>query len=120
MKSSGYNLMRDDTALLEKHKKSQPSFSVQLYPLHWTLNYGPKFLYNSQVSVRLELMFVVESLSDLAVQSVLDDIRAFRIPADFLSLFDAANVPYYDGTRSCLWRILWWPLILMHDLSKVV
>ena len=31
---------------------------------------------------------------------MLDDVRAQRIPADFLELFDAANVPFYDGECS--------------------
>ena len=53
MKTSGYNIMRDDSALLEEFEKSPPSFTVRLYPAHWTLNNGPKFLYNNQVSVRI-------------------------------------------------------------------
>ena len=32
-------------------------------------------------------------------QSLLDDIRAHRIPVDFLELFDSAKVPFYDGTQ---------------------
>ena len=52
MKTSGYNIMRDDSALLEEFEKSPPSFTVQLYPGHWTMNNGPKFMYNNQVSVR--------------------------------------------------------------------
>lgn len=38
--------------LLEKHKEAPPSFTIQLYPEHWTLNGGSKFLYNNQVAVR--------------------------------------------------------------------
>ncbi|KAH8116310.1 Spt20 family-domain-containing protein [Phellopilus nigrolimitatus] len=79
MKASGYNIMRDDRALLEEHEKSPASFSVHLYPAHWTLNSGPNFMYNNEVS------------------SILEDIRAFRIPTDFIQLFDDAGVPYYNG-----------------------
>ena len=31
------------------------------------------------------------------LQSLLDDIRAQRIPVDFLELFDTAKLPFYDG-----------------------
>lgn len=71
--------MRDDIALLEEYEKSPPSFSVHLYPGHWTLNNGPKFLYNNQVS------------------SILEDIRSFRIPVDFIQIFDDAGIQYYKG-----------------------
>lgn len=37
-------------------------------------------------------------------QCILDDIRAHRIPVDFLDLFDAADVPFYDGTLTLLCR----------------
>jgi hypothetical protein len=30
-------------------------------------------------------------------QSILEDIRSFRIPVDFIDTLDAAKVPYYDG-----------------------
>lgn len=36
---------------------------------------------------------------DASSQSLLDDIHAFRIPTDFIELFDAAKVPYYDGAH---------------------
>ncbi|KDQ50742.1 hypothetical protein JAAARDRAFT_199735 [Jaapia argillacea MUCL 33604] len=76
---AGYNLTRSVQELLEKNESSQPSFTVHLYPEHWTLNNGSKFLYNNQVA------------------SLLDDIRAQRIPVDFLELFDSARVPFYEG-----------------------
>ena len=38
--------------LLAQHEASPPSFTVHLYPEHWTLNHGSKFLYNNQVAVR--------------------------------------------------------------------
>ncbi|KAJ7036529.1 Spt20 family-domain-containing protein, partial [Mycena alexandri] len=65
--------------LLEKNASQPPSFSVHLHPEHWTLNNVSKFLYNTQIS------------------GLLDDIRAHRIPVDFLELFDAAKIPFYDG-----------------------
>ena len=33
------------------------------------------------------------------VKSLLDDIRAQRIPVDLLELFDAESVPFYEGTQ---------------------
>ncbi|KAI0077762.1 hypothetical protein K474DRAFT_1620724 [Panus rudis PR-1116 ss-1] len=75
-----YNLTRFNDDLLRKHENDPPSFIVRLYPEHWTLNNGSKFLYtNNQVA------------------SLLDDIQAQRIPNDFLELFDSARVPFYDG-----------------------
>ncbi|KAH8104068.1 Spt20 family-domain-containing protein [Cristinia sonorae] len=76
---AGYNLTRSVDELLETNRTAPPSFTVHLYPEHWTLNSGLKFLYNNQVA------------------SLLDDIRAQRIPNDFLELFDSARVPFYDG-----------------------
>ncbi|KAL4066154.1 Spt20 family-domain-containing protein [Scleroderma yunnanense] len=76
---SGYNITRSAEELLDKYESFPPSFSVYLYPDHWTLNGGPKFLYNNPVA------------------SFLDDVRAHRIPVDFLELFDSARVPFYDG-----------------------
>ena len=32
-----------------------------------------------------------------SVKSLLDDIRAQRIPVDLLDLFDTENVPFYEG-----------------------
>ncbi|TDL23759.1 hypothetical protein BD410DRAFT_149052 [Rickenella mellea] len=79
MRGTGYNVMRDDKEFLDENSSSPPSFSIYLYPEHWTLNNGPKFLYTHQVS------------------SLLDDIRAYRIPTDFIELFHTAKVPYYNG-----------------------
>jgi hypothetical protein len=42
-----YNLTRQAQSILEQHENDPPSFSVQLYHDNWTLNSGPKFLYNS-------------------------------------------------------------------------
>ncbi|TFY54843.1 hypothetical protein EVG20_g9544 [Dentipellis fragilis] len=77
-----YNLSRQNAELLKKHTDSPPSLSVQLHPDHWTLNSGSKFLYNSPAA------------------ALLDDIRAQRIPVDLLELFDAAKVPFYEGTHT--------------------
>ncbi|KAG9309886.1 Spt20 family-domain-containing protein [Chiua virens] len=76
---TGYNITRSAEELLEKYDSEPPSFSIHLYPEYWTLNNGPKFLYNNPVA------------------SLLDDIRAHRIPVDYLELFDSVHVPFYDG-----------------------
>ncbi|KAJ3552987.1 hypothetical protein NM688_g3859 [Phlebia brevispora] len=76
---AGYNITRSIEELLSEHELSPPSFTVHLHPDHWTLNGGSKFLYNNQIA------------------SLLDDIRAQRIPTDFIELFEAAKLPFYDG-----------------------
>ncbi|KAG1878706.1 Spt20 family-domain-containing protein [Suillus tomentosus] len=76
---SCYNITRSAEQLLDLHEDAAPSFSVHLYPDHWTLNNGSKFLYNNPIA------------------SILDDVRAHRIPVDYLELFDSARVPFYDG-----------------------
>ncbi|KZT25138.1 hypothetical protein NEOLEDRAFT_1065767 [Neolentinus lepideus HHB14362 ss-1] len=77
--AAGYNLTRSVADLLAKTDTSPASFTIELYVDHWTLNKGSKFLYNNPVA------------------SLLDDIRQQRIPPDFLELFDASRVPFYDG-----------------------
>ncbi|KAF8579913.1 hypothetical protein K439DRAFT_1358359 [Ramaria rubella] len=75
-----YNQSRFSQSLLSKYRKSPPSFTINFYDDHWTLNKGPsKFLYTQPVS------------------GLLDDVRALRIPVDFIEIFDMANVPYYEG-----------------------
>ncbi|KAI0675659.1 Spt20 family-domain-containing protein [Trametes maxima] len=74
-----YNTSRFVDGLLKTHESSPPSFTVRLYREHWTLNNGSKFLYNNQIA------------------SLLDDIRTRHIPVDFLELFDAAKLPFYEG-----------------------
>ncbi|KAF8141930.1 Spt20 family-domain-containing protein [Boletus edulis] len=76
---TSYNITRSAEELLDKYESDPPSFSIHLHPEYWTLNNGPKFLYNNPVA------------------SLLDDVRAHRIPVDYLELFDSANVPFYDG-----------------------
>ncbi|PPQ97862.1 hypothetical protein CVT26_013031 [Gymnopilus dilepis] len=76
---AGYNRTREVEQLLQKTQSSPPSFVVHLHAEHWILNNGSKFLYNNQIA------------------SLLDDIRAHRIPVDFLDLFDQTQVPFYDG-----------------------
>lgn len=46
-----YNVSRSVEELLTQHESSPPSFTVHLYPEHWTLNNGSKILYNNQVAV---------------------------------------------------------------------
>ncbi|KAF8911231.1 Spt20 family-domain-containing protein [Mucidula mucida] len=74
-----YNQTRQVEELLAKNESHPPSFSVHLHPEHWTLNHGPKFLYNNHVA------------------SLLDDIRNHQIPVDFLDTFESARVPFYEG-----------------------
>ncbi|KAH6916382.1 Spt20 family-domain-containing protein [Coprinopsis sp. MPI-PUGE-AT-0042] len=74
-----YNRTRYVEELLEKTEDKAPSLTIHLHPEHWVLNNGSKFLYHNQMA------------------SLLDDIRAHRIPVDFLDLFDDARVPFYDG-----------------------
>ncbi|KDR67630.1 hypothetical protein GALMADRAFT_146917 [Galerina marginata CBS 339.88] len=76
---AGYNRTRTVEQLLEKTESSPPSFTVHLHSEYWILNNGSKFLYHNQIA------------------SLLDDIRAHRIPVDFLELFDSARVPFYEG-----------------------
>src|SRR5258708_1897952 len=103
-----YNLTRETQSILKEHATSPPSFSVQLYHDNWTLNSGPKFLYNSPAfSVQLFLTFLCPLPFTCHVQALFDDIKAHRIPVDLLELFDAAKVPFYEGmSRSsrCLKR----------------
>ncbi|KAI0306000.1 Spt20 family-domain-containing protein [Multifurca ochricompacta] len=75
-----YNLTRETQSILKECESNPPSFSLQLYHDNWTLNSGPKFLYNSP-----------------AFAALFDDIKANRIPIDLLELFDAARVPFYEG-----------------------
>lgn len=95
---AGYNRTRQVEELLERTEALPPSFTVHLHPEYWNLNNGGKFLYNNQIAVRYRSMSLFVSHSD-PFQSLLDDIRAHRIPVDFLELFDAARVPFYDGTH---------------------
>ncbi|TFL01998.1 Spt20 family-domain-containing protein [Pterulicium gracile] len=74
-----YNCTRQVDALLESTQHKPPSFTIHLHSEHWTLNNGSKFLYNNQIA------------------SLLDDVRAHRIPVDFLDLFDKVGVPFYEG-----------------------
>jgi len=89
-----YNVTRSAEQLLEAYEDAAPSFSLHLHPDYWTLNNGPKFLYNNPVAVR-------HCSSDRTCvnlsQSLLDDVRAHRIPVDYLELFHTARVPFYDG-----------------------
>ncbi|KAH7094193.1 Spt20 family-domain-containing protein [Auriculariales sp. MPI-PUGE-AT-0066] len=77
----GYNSSRWVNELLEEYKDDGPSFSVHLHEGHWSINNSAAshFLYTSPIS------------------SLLDDIRAHRIPNDFLSLFDQFGVQYFEG-----------------------
>lgn len=49
---AGYNITRSVEELLQRHARSPPSFTIHLYPEHWTLNGGLKTLYNNHLAVR--------------------------------------------------------------------
>jgi transcription factor SPT20 len=93
---AGYNRTRYVEQLLEKTESLPPSISVHLHSEHWVLNNGSKFQYNNQIAVRNSIA-VAGCVSLTALKSLLDDIRAHRIPIDFLELFDSARVPFYEG-----------------------
>lgn len=92
-----YNLSRAVALLLAETESTAPSFTVNLYPEHWTLNQGSKFLYNNPVAVRRCMQPGMKLTFDILYQSLLDDIRAQRIPVDLLETFDSSGVPFYDG-----------------------
>lgn len=52
-----YNVTRYVERLLERHQSSPPSFTVHLYPDHFTLNQPtkPQFLYNGPMAVRMSV-----------------------------------------------------------------
>lgn len=93
---AGYNITRSIDELLAEHESSPPSFTVHLHPDHWTLNSGSKFLYNNQLAVGTLRDRMYPKLI-IVYQSLLDDIRSQRIPTDFLELFEAAKLPFYEG-----------------------
>ncbi|KAG7085615.1 hypothetical protein E1B28_003164 [Marasmius oreades] len=74
-----YNLTRYSEELLERTKREPPSLTVHLHGDHFNLNASKKWSYTHPVAC------------------IFDDIRAHRIPVDFLELFDKANIPFYDG-----------------------
>ncbi|KAF8605989.1 hypothetical protein BDV93DRAFT_437960 [Ceratobasidium sp. AG-I] len=76
-----YNLKKREEQILARFSKSPPSFAVHLHPGHWTLNKDQSarnFLYTSPAV------------------SILESIRAHRVPVDMLEMFDQASVPFYD------------------------
>ncbi|KZV95149.1 hypothetical protein EXIGLDRAFT_707846 [Exidia glandulosa HHB12029] len=79
--SIDYNVSKWTNALLEKHKVDDPSFSVHFHEAHWTIN-------NSATS---------QFLYTQAISSILEDIRALRIPTDFIELFDKSDVRFFEG-----------------------
>ena len=75
-----YNQPHFAQNLLSEYKKCSPSFAIDLYDDHWTLNKGPnKFLYTQPVSVSAAAFCYVLMFS----QGLLDEVRALRIPVDF-------------------------------------
>ncbi|CCM02580.1 uncharacterized protein FIBRA_04683 [Fibroporia radiculosa] len=99
---TSYNLSRSVQNLLDEHQFSPASFTVKLYPDYWTLNNGSKCLYTHQIA------------------SLLDDIRAQRIPVDFLELFDTAKLPFYDELQDFRPQRVTDPLLEEPQRSRVV
>lgn len=97
---ANYNLTRHVDDLLNATHNLPPSFTVHLKSAHWCLNNfnaGTKFAYNHQVAVRCSRILTPITALTRPVQSLLDDIRAQRIPVDLLELFDTEKVPFYEG-----------------------
>ncbi|KAL0067009.1 Transcription factor spt20 [Marasmius tenuissimus] len=76
---ASYNLTRHGEDLLERTKTDPPSFTIHLHPDYFNLNTSGKLSYTHPAAC------------------IFEDVRAHRIPVDFLDLFDAARVPFYDG-----------------------
>ncbi|QRV88969.1 hypothetical protein RhiJN_16987 [Ceratobasidium sp. AG-Ba] len=77
-----YNLRKREEQVLARFSKSPPSFTIHLHAGYWTLNKdnnARNFLYTSPAA------------------SILESIRAHRVPVDMLEMFDQANVQFYDG-----------------------
>jgi hypothetical protein len=76
-----YNLTREAQSILDEHQDSPPSFSVQLYHDNWTLNSGPKFLYNSPAyTVRTRLLLAVSYHSLVMFRLCLTTLRQIGYP----------------------------------------
>jgi hypothetical protein len=76
-----YNLTRETQSILDEHKNSPPSFSVQLYHDNWTLNSGPKFLYNSPAyTVRTHLLLAIFYHSLVIFRLCLTTLRQIEYP----------------------------------------
>jgi transcription factor SPT20 len=94
-----YNDLAVVDGILGRHALAPASFSVNLYGEHWTLGLSQsKFLYNNPVAVSSR--FVRPPVPSLtSFQSLLDDIRAQRIPTDFIEIFESAGLKFYEGAR---------------------
>jgi len=76
-----YNLTRETQSILDEHQNSPPSFSVQLYHDNWTLNSGPKFLYNSPAyTVRRHLLLAISHHSLVMFRLCLTTLRQIEYP----------------------------------------
>ncbi|KAJ3995045.1 Spt20 family-domain-containing protein [Lentinula boryana] len=74
-----YNRTRFVEGLLERYKAELPSFTIHLHPDAWTLNSGSRCRYDNQYV------------------GFLDEVRAHRIPADFVEIFHESGVRYFEG-----------------------
>ena len=76
-----YNLTREAQSILDEHQDSPPSFSVQLYHDNWTLNSGPKFLYNSPAyTVRTHLLLAISYHSLVIFRLCLTTLKQIGYP----------------------------------------
>jgi hypothetical protein len=76
-----YNLTREAQSILDEHQNNPPSFSVQLYHDNWTLNSGPKFLYNSPAyTVRTHLLVAISHHSLVMFRLCLTTSRQIGYP----------------------------------------
>ncbi|ESK94931.1 saga complex subunit spt20 [Moniliophthora roreri MCA 2997] len=76
---ASYNQTRFMEDLLERNKSQPPSFTVHLHSDHFNLNNSGKLSYTHPTAC------------------IFADIRAHRIPTDFLDIFNSAQLPFYDG-----------------------
>ncbi|KAF9518967.1 hypothetical protein BS47DRAFT_172343 [Hydnum rufescens UP504] len=76
---SVYNKTRANDRILKVLSKEPPSLTVHLFSDHWRFNQSGNCLYHTPIA------------------SLLEDIRARRVPIDFLEIFKQAKVPFYNG-----------------------
>ncbi|KAF8329544.1 Spt20 family-domain-containing protein [Cantharellus anzutake] len=77
--ASLYNRALANEQILKALEKDPPSLTVHLYKDNWRFNQSGTCLYHTPIA------------------SLLDDIRAHRVPVDFLDIFKQAKVPFYSG-----------------------
>lgn len=97
-----YNRLKAERELLKAHETDAASLSVDLYAEYWRLNSGPTCLYHTPIAVSIALNPFGVPLSDIPhLQTLLEEIRARRVPVDFLQIFHSLRIPFYDGKCAC-------------------